>query len=103
MKALLLAAVLAAGDAPFVDADAGVYQVESASLPADAGTLGPGWYLTDAKMKHVGERIVAQDNRVKELEATTGAPTITYGFWVGLGLGVITTSVMAVLIAKELK
>lgn len=49
-------------DAPYADPDAGVFEVSSAVAASDGGILDPGWYLTRARMKRIGERLTECEN-----------------------------------------
>lgn len=84
---LLLVPRAAAQDAPFADADAGVFEVRDASL-SDGGQLGQGWWLSAPRMQKVGEHVVALENENARLRfegSETFRPTV--GFWIGLAVG----------------
>lgn len=76
-------------DAPFADADAGVYQVVSATLP-DGGQLDAGWYLTDGRMQKMGMTIVALQNLNAKDEAAIIPTNNLAAYWSGVGSGVAT-------------
>ena len=87
---LIAALCMAAPDGGTPD---GPYAVAGAER-AGFGNLGPGWWLSDAKMAQVGTEIVALKNRAAAAEAErdqalAAAPTIKvpWTFWAGVALG----------------
>lgn len=101
MSALVLALVLASSDggtdAPYVDVDAGVYQVVSSTL-ADGGRVGPGWHLTPQRVVAVASFVTRVGNekaraeierdsaRIERDEARSGRVVI---FLLGLTTGAV--------------
>lgn len=77
-------------DRPYADADAGVYQVDSAQLPRDGGTLGPGWYLTDARITKVGEHLAQcqEPGQQPQPQSNTTAVLVIAGLSMLVGAGV---------------
>lgn len=74
--------------ARMADADAGIFEVVSAET-YDGGTLGPGWWMTPGRMQKVGVHITDLENQNAAMSAGPQPTQVTWGFWLGLGLGVI--------------
>lgn len=87
-------------DTPFLDPDAGVFQVVSAIQP-DGEELGPGWWLAPARMQKVGDRLVALENENSQLKAAP--PPTTWGFWMGVGLGVTLGTTGVLFLVNQVK
>jgi hypothetical protein len=93
LKTLAILFTVLAADGGTPDAP---LRVQSAQLPEDGGTLPEGWWLSDTRIKKVGEHVVKLENDAKVCASEKDAlaslpcgPNVTWGFWAGVAVGAV--------------
>lgn len=113
---LLLLSFAARGEPPdggigyYANSDAGVYQVASAALPSDGGTLGSGWWLSSQRMTAVGGEVVGLRNELKSCEhardealTVVEQPSNFRSFIYGVAVGIVAGGASIFAVARAMK